>query len=748
MKTIFVLLIALSCTSSALAQNRNTLITENNNLIKSNGVGAITGPVLNSMLFNVIEGSANQSDNNAFTGNNTHSGTETFTGPVVGVLPHVPNNAALQAVVPSAGQVYVRDGFYAAGDGGGATYVGSTTNCTTPDNGAQVQPSGTGCWIVAASISLDIRVWPVKGSSTANGACTLPCDDGPGLRAAAAYSALTGTRITFPINVVYEVNTLDSSTLGGIVVGPQPLTTTSAATASAGSSITLNSVAGVAVGDNVAVITTTGDRFPFVVASISGDVVGFGSYSNFSPIASGAAFWDYNPTVPSGAPIFEGERPVTNGGYCGYLTYGVGTIQLGPNLNRPLVYEHPQTAAFSLKNECLDGNRNNQTGWYVGGPGYGSGNLSGGRLYTVQLADGTTTFEEGSMQTDHAGLSGGFNGAAYLGSSRGVFDSYSTWYVYNGQSTYDNTILMNGYDTFLLNPNIGNNTGIGIAYSEGIQHQLIGGAIFSNYTGIVLNGGAVGGFNANGGTNISGNICGSVIETAQAPNGGNYAGGHVFDGIVFDSNSTQGSGACNEIEASSSYLSLISPSFTTRTASKPNYSIHFNNGTAIVKVTSPTFGAPTGNPYVTAFSSAPSQIVPAASQGENAWTPVLQGATTAGSPTYAIQKGSWSRNNGEITAKFSIQWSALGSPSGNMQISGLPLTSTATTNVFGSCTLNLVSGWTADTGYSTISAIVGVGQTIVSLYENGSGHSGQPIAAGTLGSSGQLYGSCVYNTDQ
>lgn len=106
--------------------------------------------------------------------NHTFTGANTFTGPVTvngaltatgatNLIQHAATNAALQAIVPiSAGQVYVRDGFYAAGDGGGATYTGSLTNCTTPDNGAQVQTSGTGCWLVATQHRYDARLWGVK----------------------------------------------------------------------------------------------------------------------------------------------------------------------------------------------------------------------------------------------------------------------------------------------------------------------------------------------------------------------------------------------------------------------------------------------------------------------------------------------------------------------------------------------------------------------------------------------------------
>ena len=76
------------------------------------------------------------------------------------------SNATLQTFA-SPGQNYttvVRDGFYAPGDGGAATYIWSSSPCTlnssNGDNGTQVKPTGvTGCWNIQGVVPTDVRVW-------------------------------------------------------------------------------------------------------------------------------------------------------------------------------------------------------------------------------------------------------------------------------------------------------------------------------------------------------------------------------------------------------------------------------------------------------------------------------------------------------------------------------------------------------------------------------------------------------------
>lgn len=53
-----------------------------------------------------------------------------------------------------------RLGFATPGDGGAADYYWSAINCPIPDDGAQVQPTGSvGCWIANLGDTADVRIW-------------------------------------------------------------------------------------------------------------------------------------------------------------------------------------------------------------------------------------------------------------------------------------------------------------------------------------------------------------------------------------------------------------------------------------------------------------------------------------------------------------------------------------------------------------------------------------------------------------
>jgi hypothetical protein len=86
-----------------------------------------------------------------------------------GAMAHVPTNAALKLALGAPNARLVRDGFWAAGDGGGAPYNWAVANCVKADDGAQVQPSGTGCWIAdLRAVEATPKIWGAKGDGTTN----------------------------------------------------------------------------------------------------------------------------------------------------------------------------------------------------------------------------------------------------------------------------------------------------------------------------------------------------------------------------------------------------------------------------------------------------------------------------------------------------------------------------------------------------------------------------------------------------
>lgn len=106
----------------------------------------------------------------------TASGLATLSGGVSSpdfLQTGIASNAALKALSISglaAGTSASRLGFYAAGDGGAATYTLSTSACSAPDNGAQVSPTtGTGCWVANfGGTQTTPIIWGASGNGTTN----------------------------------------------------------------------------------------------------------------------------------------------------------------------------------------------------------------------------------------------------------------------------------------------------------------------------------------------------------------------------------------------------------------------------------------------------------------------------------------------------------------------------------------------------------------------------------------------------
>lgn len=126
------------------------------------------------------------------------------------------------------------------------------------------------------------------------------------------------------------------------------------------------------------------------------------------------------------------------------------------------------------------------------------------------------------------------------------------------------------------------------------------------------------------------------------------------------------------------------------------------------------------------------------------WTPAITAAGTAGTPAYSVQVGSYEQIGRQVTARFFITLSGwTGSPAGAVSITGLPLTSTSTTNDFGSCYISnyLVSGLGALT-YGIV-GYVAPSTTVVPLASNASTGSTAVTVIHT-GLTPSLIGVCSY----
>jgi hypothetical protein len=142
------------------------------------------------------------------------------------------------------------------------------------------------------------------------------------------------------------------------------------------------------------------------------------------------------------------------------------------------------------------------------------------------------------------------------------------------------------------------------------------------------------------------------------------------------------------------------------------------------------------------------------------WTPVLRGSIAAGAPSYTTQLGNYSAaysftqatGAGPVTAilrqinvDFNILTSALGAPTGNMQIGGLPLPSINDGVTIGTCVLSQYSGWTGAAGYTSLAGTIQPNTSVIGLTENGSGKTGQVTPAGEFAAATNLIGACTYH---
>lgn len=128
------------------------------------------------------------------------------------------------------------------------------------------------------------------------------------------------------------------------------------------------------------------------------------------------------------------------------------------------------------------------------------------------------------------------------------------------------------------------------------------------------------------------------------------------------------------------------------------------------------------------------------------WTPTLQGSSATGAPTYTTQIGSYEQIGRLIICRFTIVTSALGSPTGNMQIGGLPFTSANVSNDNGQGFITNMIGVTLDSSYVTLTAIVAPNSAVAMLFEIGSGQSGQAVPVSKFASGTTLEGCLIYHT--
>lgn len=131
------------------------------------------------------------------------------------------------------------------------------------------------------------------------------------------------------------------------------------------------------------------------------------------------------------------------------------------------------------------------------------------------------------------------------------------------------------------------------------------------------------------------------------------------------------------------------------------------------------------------------------------WTPTLLGDSTAGTPTYAGvgQVGSYEKIGRLVICRFVVQISAIGGMVGNLEVGGLPFTSTSTSNDRGSFAAALFTGLTLTASYTQIAGDVLPSSTVARVLQSGSGVSASAFPISGVASSTTLEGVIIYRTD-
>ena len=267
---------------------------------------------------------------------------------------------------------------------------------------------------------------------------------------------------------------------------------------------------------------------------------------------------------------------------------------------------------------------------------------------------------------------------------------------------------------------IGGNAGYGVYVAEGAQYHFHIGASYSNgAAGFVFSGNPV--YYADMvSVNFQYNSIGLEVENAAIV-GSSSAGAITCVSCTWDGNTLydvedQGTSPLNR------QLKLPAPSFNgnaSNVGSSPTYNIYIPSGGAVVEISEPNFG--TANGPSTAWTNAPSLVYCTGyACPTNTFTPTFANGT----PTYTSQVG-YVQTNGKIThVDIQIAISALGSLGTNMVIT-LPVYSVAPAsgNYYTACHVDSVTGWTATSGYTWLTAhISGSGASDqIALMENGSG---------------------------
>ncbi len=132
-----------------------------------------------------------------------------------------------------------------------------------------------------------------------------------------------------------------------------------------------------------------------------------------------------------------------------------------------------------------------------------------------------------------------------------------------------------------------------------------------------------------------------------------------------------------------------------------------------------------------------------------AWTPVVAGASVAGSQTYSNQTGRYTRIGSLVFAQCRVSLSLFdGATSGNIQVRGLPYTCVAGSGNEVSGSVGFLNNLNLNAGYTQLLCSINDGNDYFDLWQAGDNVGASQINAGNFNSSTGVFLSIVYETSE
>jgi len=131
---------------------------------------------------------------------------------------------------------------------------------------------------------------------------------------------------------------------------------------------------------------------------------------------------------------------------------------------------------------------------------------------------------------------------------------------------------------------------------------------------------------------------------------------------------------------------------------------------------------------------------------EGSCTLAVAGTTTAGTHTYTVQVGNYTKVGRRVSVDFTLAISSKDvGMAGNVIISGLPFATSSVINYVAGLSIGYLNGHTLTANFTEIIGRVVSSVTSISLFEIGSGQSTTALAVEKLGATPSIQGTISYN---